>query len=41
VREVTRALAALHNISEEEMGRRTVQNFGRFFGLNVSESAGA
>jgi len=41
VREVTRALAALHSVSEEEMGRRAVQNFGRFFGLNVSESAGA
>ena len=40
VREVTRALAELHSLSEEEMGRRAVQNFARFFGLNVSESVG-
>ena len=40
VREVTRALAALHSLSEEDMGRRAVQNFARFFGLNVSESVG-
>jgi TatD DNase family protein len=33
VREVTRALAALHNLSEEELGRRAVQNFARLFGL--------
>jgi TatD DNase family protein len=29
--EVTRALAALRSISEEEMGRRAVENFIRFF----------
>ena len=40
VREVTRAVAELHSLSEEEMGRRAVQNFARFFGLNVSESVG-
>ncbi len=33
VLEVTRELAALHNLTEEEMGRRTVQNFARFFRL--------
>jgi TatD DNase family protein len=29
--EVTRALAALHNLSPEELGSRAVQNFVRFF----------
>ena len=38
VREVSRALAALHSLSEEEMGRRAVHNFARFFGLSVGES---
>lgn len=33
VRLVTRELGALHNLSEEEMGRQVVQNFTRFFGL--------
>ncbi len=33
VREVTRALAGLHNVSEEEMGRQAVGNFTRFFRL--------
>lgn len=33
VLEVTRALAALRNVSEEEMGRRAVENFTRFFSL--------
>jgi TatD DNase family protein len=33
VREVTRALAALHNRSEEDMGRQAVENFARFFHL--------
>ena len=37
VREVTRALAALHSLSEEDMGRRAVQNFVRLFGLDVSQ----
>jgi TatD DNase family protein len=31
VREVTRALAALRGLSEEEMGERAIQNFARFF----------
>jgi len=31
--EVTRALAALHHVSPEEMGSRAVQNFTRFFCL--------
>ena len=34
VLEVTRALAAVHNVSEEEMGRRAVENFERFFHLD-------
>ncbi len=34
VREVTRTLAALQKISEEEMGRRAVENFARFFKLS-------
>jgi TatD DNase family protein len=33
VLEVTRALAAVHNLGELEMGRQTVQNFARFFQL--------
>lgn len=33
VREVTRQLAALHGLSEEEMGRQVVGNFTRFFRL--------
>lgn len=33
VREVTRELAALHNLSEEEMGQQAVGNFARFFHL--------
>ena len=33
VREVTRALAALRNLSEEEMGRQVLENFRRFFQL--------
>ncbi len=33
VREVTRQLAALRNLSEAEMGRTAVQNFTRFFRL--------
>jgi TatD DNase family protein len=35
--EVTRALANLHNISAEEMGRQAIENFARFFRLAVSE----
>lgn len=35
VREVTRALAALHNLTEQEMGHQTVRNFTRFFHLEV------
>jgi TatD DNase family protein len=31
VREVTRALAALRGLSEEEMGEQAIQNFARFF----------
>ncbi len=31
--EITRALAALHDLSAEEMGRQTIQNFCRFFHL--------
>jgi TatD DNase family protein len=34
VREVTRALAALRNLSEEEMGRQVLENFRRFFELS-------
>lgn len=34
VREVTRALAALRNLSEEEMGRHVLENFRRFFELS-------
>jgi TatD DNase family protein len=37
VREVTSALAALHNISEDEMGRQLVANFVRFFGLDDAD----
>src|SRR5437899_3907723 len=37
VREVTRALAALHSLSEEDMGRRAVQNFARVTGRNERE----
>jgi TatD DNase family protein len=33
VREVTRELAALRNLSEEEMGQVAVENFRRFFRL--------
>ncbi len=33
VREVTRELAALRRLSEEEMGRQAVENFARFFHL--------
>ncbi len=33
VREITRALAVLHNVTEEEMGRKAVGNFARFFNL--------
>lgn len=31
--EVTRTLASLHRVSEEEMGRQTIENFERFFHL--------
>ncbi len=31
VREVTRALAALQNLTEEEMGEQAIRNFTRFF----------
>jgi TatD DNase family protein len=31
--EVTRVMAALRNLSEEEMGERTIENFERFFHL--------
>ena len=34
VREVTKALAALHEMPEEEMGRRLARNFERLFELN-------
>jgi TatD DNase family protein len=34
VREVTRQLAALHNLGEEEMGHQAIQNFVRFFHLD-------
>ncbi len=33
VREVTRELAALHGLTEEELGERAVGNFARFFSL--------
>jgi len=33
VREVTRTLAALHQLGEEEMGQHALRNFSRFFGL--------
>ncbi len=33
VRDVTRALAELRNLSEEEMGRQVTENFQRLFGL--------
>lgn len=33
VREVTRALAALHNLTEEELGQQAVTNFKQFFHL--------
>jgi TatD DNase family protein len=33
VREVTRMLAALRDLTEEEIGEQVVQNFARFFGL--------
>jgi Tat protein secretion system quality control protein TatD with DNase activity len=33
VREVTRALAALRALAEEEMGEHAVRNFARFFRL--------
>jgi TatD DNase family protein len=33
VREVTRALAELRNLSEDEMGRQVTDNFQRLFGL--------
>lgn len=36
VQEVTRALASLHKLSEEEMGRHAVENFARFFQLGPS-----
>ncbi len=34
VREITRALAALHNVTEEEMGQQVVRNFTRLFRLS-------
>lgn len=34
VREVSRALAALRNSSEGELGRQAVENFIGFFGLD-------
>ncbi|HEY6290380.1 MAG TPA: TatD family hydrolase [Terriglobia bacterium] len=41
VREVTRELAGLHGVPEEEMGRRLAGNFGRLFGLGMaSDPAG-
>ena len=33
VREVTRELAAIRNLSEEEMGQQAIRNFSRFFHL--------
>lgn len=36
VREVTGQLAALHNLRAEEMGRRVLENFARFFHLSPS-----
>ena len=38
--EVTRALAALHNASEAEMGARAVDNFIRFFRIELANSPG-
>lgn len=35
VRDVTRQLAAVHNLAEEEMGRRLLENFERLFQMNV------
>lgn len=40
VREVTRELAALRNLGEEEMGRQAVENFERFFQLGPHASKG-
>jgi len=33
VAEVTRALAGLHHLAAEEMGRQAIENFARFFRL--------
>jgi TatD DNase family protein len=39
--EVTRALAALHNLSEAEMGARAVENFIRFFRIEHANGSGS
>jgi TatD DNase family protein len=39
VAEVTRELARLHNLSEEEMGQRVVRNFTEFFRLGTLSSS--
>lgn len=39
VSEVARQLGALHNLSEEEMGAKTVENFVRFFHLTLTRKA--
>ncbi len=38
VAEVARQIASLRNISSEELGAQTAQNFYRFFGLNTATS---
>jgi TatD DNase family protein len=38
--EVARFLAELHGMTTEEMGRRTTENFSRFFNLNLSSETG-
>jgi TatD DNase family protein len=37
VREVAACLAGLHNLTTEEIGRITTENFGRFFNLNLAD----
>jgi TatD DNase family protein len=39
--EVARCLADLRGVTLEEMGRRTTDNFARFFGLEISSGKGA
>ncbi|MGH9433422.1 MAG: TatD family hydrolase [Terriglobia bacterium] len=40
VREITKQLAELHGLSEEEMGVTLVRNFEHFFGLQVNHKPG-